>query len=537
MYLKTFGICLVVGLALGAPKGGSGGDAKQPVPPTKVEEIDCKKMEKELKLDGSFDFCVKIGFPKRRKNPKEPKRVLYGGLTIVADDDGEKYKDVYEGKVIAKDEEKWVPIEETRISMTVKPDVDIATMLINDGDQLFELKVDLRSSEAEPDQLPKDYANTDDEKPFPDEEDRWNDQTLRKRLIKAYRVQKSKPKRVALSIQFVAEQNFVQKYGSEYQVRKRITEVGNHLKTMYSHHSLPVIIDVKILRAKFMDEKVLITGDNRDWFGQEAAKKVKAGIWPKADTYILLGPNNKDGFYGVANGGWELNGGVCSTNVAKKVSINWYETSTYKTRGYSDDLLTALTVVHENGHNLGMRHDFKDIRGKPTRTATMTGKRCKGVQGFMDYVFPPYSSKNKVPELFSDCSGEDWEAHYMQVVENRGKYCLKTTCDNGPCDPTPKETEPEEPEEPEDSCKDLSRSCSRRSQYCSRRTGYWKNYMRKNCKKTCNLLNRDDRGLANTCKRYKSRCTEGKIKYRYRNSSYMFTLDFNKSCKKTCCIV
>ena len=62
---------------------------------------------------------------------------------------------------------------------------------------MFELKVDLRSSEAEPDQLPKDYANTDDEKPFPDEEDRWNDQTLRKRLIKAYRVQKSKPKRVA----------------------------------------------------------------------------------------------------------------------------------------------------------------------------------------------------------------------------------------------------------------------------------------------------------------------------------------------------
>jgi len=525
MYLKTFGICLVVGLALGAPKGGSGGDAKQPVPPTKVEEIDCKKMEKELKLDGSFDFCVKIGFPKRRKNPKEPKRVLYGGLTIVADDDGEKYKDVYEGKVIAKDEEKWVPIEETRISMTVKPDVDIATMLINDGDQLFELKVDLRSSEAEPDQLPKDYANTDDEKPFPDEEDRWNDQTLRKRLIKAYRVQKSKPKRVALSIQFVAEQNFVQKYGSEYQVRKRITEVGNHLKTMYSHHSLPVIIDVKILRAKFMDEKVLITGDNRDWFGQEAAKKVKAGIWPKADTYILLGPNNKDGFYGVANGGWELNGGVCSTNVAKKVSINWYETSTYKTRGYSDDLLTALTVVHENGHNLGMRHDFKDIRGKPTRTATMTGKRCKGVQGFMDYVFPPYSSKNKVPELFSDCSGEDWEAHYMQVVENRGKYCLKTTCDNGPCDPTPKGTEPEEePEEPKNSCKDLKRSCSSRSRYCNRRTGYWKDYMLKNCRKTCNLVLNKDR--SRSCSSQSQYCNDRSWK------NYM-----RKYCKKTCCLV
>ena len=33
--------------------------------------------------------------------------------------------------MIAKDEEKWVPIEETRISMTVKPDVDIATVSNN----------------------------------------------------------------------------------------------------------------------------------------------------------------------------------------------------------------------------------------------------------------------------------------------------------------------------------------------------------------------------------------------------------------------
>merc|ERR1712142_1345258 len=133
---------------------------------------------------------------------------------------------------------------------------------------------------------------------------------------------------------------------------------------------------------------------------------------------------------------------------------------------------------------------------------------------------------------FSDCSGEDWEAHYMQVVENRGKYCLKTTCDNGPCDPTPKGTEPEEEEpeeEPEDSCKDMSRSCSRRRQYCNRRRGYWKNYMRENCKKTCNIvLNRGDRSLANTCKRYKSRCAEGKIKYKSRYSSYMFPLDFKK---------
>ena len=50
------------------------------MPPTKVNEIDCEKMKSDLELDaaGSFDFCVKIGFP-------NGERVLYGGLTIYTD--------------------------------------------------------------------------------------------------------------------------------------------------------------------------------------------------------------------------------------------------------------------------------------------------------------------------------------------------------------------------------------------------------------------------------------------------------------------
>jgi len=516
MYLKTFGICLIVGMALGAPKGGSGGDAKKPVPPTKVNEIDCEKMKSDLELDaaGSFDFCVKIGFPKGE-------RVLYGGLTIYTDVDGEKYKDVYKGKVIAQKAGKWLPVEGTRISMTIKPKVTKATMMINDGEELYELEVDLKRGEAKPDHLPPNYAQNNDEKPLKEElQDRWDNKALRKTLQRAYENQVNKPKSVVLRIQFVAEQYFVDEYGSKKEVRKRIMGVANHLETMYSHHSLPVVINVRILSILFMNDRVLIAGSNIGPFGQYAAKMVAAGTWPQADTYILLGPKNQKDFYGVANGGWNLNEGVCSTNVEKKVSINWYEASTDKTEGYSDDLLTALTVVHENGHNLGMRHDFYDTKEQPTRYA-LTYNRCKGVRGFMDYVFPPYTSSNEVPVHFSDCSGEDWQAHYMQVVQNRGRYCLETTCDNG------KECIPP--------CEDKNTNCNRYKEDGDCSNDKWKVWMHENCRKSC--LSVDDTDLEDVCKQFKDYCGEGTLGYTSTNWLGQKTdheLHFYKSCKKTC---
>jgi len=487
MYLKTFGFCLIVGWALGVPRGGV---AKDPVPPNEVRGIDCK----DLKLkDGRLDFCVKIGFPKGE-------RVLYGGLTFYVDDDGEKYKDIYEGKVIEKKAEKWVQVEGTQISMTIEPNVDIATMVINDGEELYQLKVDLKSSEAEPDHLPPNFGENIDQKPLRQLKDRWDNEAYRENLILAYSRQKSMPISVVLNIQFVAEQHFVDMVnGSKEKVRNRIMAVVNHLKTFYSHHSLPIQIDVKILPVKFLDEYITISGgptkkephrfDTLGWFGQKAAEKVSAGKWPEADTYILLGPVNDNGFYGAAKLGWELNEGVCSTNVAKKVSVNWYERSSSNTEDYSDSLLTALTVVHENGHNLGMRHDFYDYGEKPTRY-DFDDNECKGVRGFMDYVFPPYTEDNQVPQKFSDCSVEDWEAHYMQVVADRGSYCLQTTCDNGPCDK----------------------------------------------KITCSSDISDKRpGL---CQHFKAHCEEEVMYYwkmNYWGKWKKYKLDFKKSCKKTCC--
>ena len=85
------------------------------------------------------------------------------------------------------------------------------------------------------------------------------------------------------------------------------------------------------------------------YFGRIAKGKVAKGHWPDADTYILLGPNNdksRGNFYGIANGGWEYDHGVCSSKIEKRVSINWFETDTDMSDGYQDDdLLTALVCI------------------------------------------------------------------------------------------------------------------------------------------------------------------------------------------------
>ena len=64
-------------------------------------------------------------------------------------------------------------------------------MVIVNGEESYQLKVDLETNEAEPDHPDKSYGDT--EEPLRQLKDRWFDQALRENLIKAYRRQKSKP--------------------------------------------------------------------------------------------------------------------------------------------------------------------------------------------------------------------------------------------------------------------------------------------------------------------------------------------------------
>ena len=92
-------------------------------------------------------------------------------------------------------------------------------------------------------------------------------------------------------------------------------------------------------------------------FGRIAREEVAKKHWPDADTYILLSPINdktcddgskKCNFYGVANGGWDYDHGVCSSRIERRVSINWFEEDTDRRDGYQeDDLLTALVCIYQ----------------------------------------------------------------------------------------------------------------------------------------------------------------------------------------------
>ena len=61
---------------------------------------------------------------------------------------------------------------------------------------------------------------------------------------------------------------------------------------------------------------------------------------PEAHTYALMSPENDGRAYGFASPGSIYNHGVCASNVANRVSINWYEIDDR----YEDDLLTALVI-------------------------------------------------------------------------------------------------------------------------------------------------------------------------------------------------
>ena len=88
------------------------------------------------------------------------------------------------------------------------------------------------------------------------------------------------------------------------------------------------------------------------------------------------------------------------------------------------------TVVHETGHNLGMQHDFNyNRRGRKIARKDSNDESCTDISAFMDYVFPPYTSYNPMPNKWSRCSWQDFIYHYQQIVEHDGEYCLAKKSD------------------------------------------------------------------------------------------------------------
>ena len=80
-----------------------------------------------------------------------------------------------------------------------------------------------------------------------------------------------------------------------------------------------------------------------------------------------------------------------------------------------------------------MQHDFEynsyNWRGRKADRHDDNGDSCTDIAAFMDYVFPPYTSYNPMPNKWSRCSWTDFIVAYSQIVDEDGDYCLAKSSD------------------------------------------------------------------------------------------------------------
>ena len=76
-------------------------------------------------------------------------------------------------------------------------------------------------------------------------------------------------------------------------------------------------------------------------------------------------------------------------------------------------------VAHELGHQLGILHDYREINGTKSggRFAMKTGNECTNIHGIMDF--------DSARIRWSECSAEDLERYYQEVVAKYGKFCME----------------------------------------------------------------------------------------------------------------
>lgn len=198
-----------------------------------------------------------------------------------------------------------------------------------------------------------------------------------------------------MRVQVVIDYAFRRKFG--YRAQQTIDKIFAHGNTYFKHsQSLGTKFELEQVKPlKTIGSYLTASSGNLERFKRMV--QYGGGSYPEANAYALFSYEyNRGGTLGIA---WM--GTTCSSK-HMRTSINEYT---------NDEMTSAITFVHELGHNLGMSHDFNKRPSWP-RYSRRSRQRCTGIGGYMDY--------KKNPHRWSPCSKEDFASYYAR----QRNFCL-----------------------------------------------------------------------------------------------------------------
>jgi len=244
--------------------------------------------------------------------------------------------------------------------------------------------------------------------------------------------------------------NFVEHVGD---VEENLDRLVVHAMVYYKQPSL--LTKIQLITNPdpiYVQERWVAGGDNLLAFSRAIKDNVD---WPDADAYTLL--SYDDGtMYGLLGlGNVQC---VCHPDRSLKASIVEY---------LGNELDTAIAMVHEIGHNLGMAHDFDLYPDLTEKTRYASNKqKCTDTGGIMDY--------NQEYSRWTQCSNDDFQEYF----DKNQPYCL-LEIGAVPTTPTPPTTTPK-PTIPSGPCVDYWPNCHEQRMLCN---NDWK--VTEHCLATC----------------------------------------------------
>merc|ERR1711990_56373 len=331
-----------------------------------VKIVDCK----ETSLAG-FNTCLSVTFSYLEE---------YAGMNTVGS------KNVLVGKLYGLD---GTENEDSRVSASFESEKDFFVAIHDPSDEeLYKLKVDLKTGDSQLWVLPKDIELDHPERP-PGER-------LLRSAVPTDRQVAMPSSGFKMTVQPMVDQSFRNQHGSA--VEERVNAIIEHAKTFFQHASLGTkfVLDLKPLHN--YPNTLRATGSELSTLNSYVVGN--GASLPLVNTYALLSMRDGSGPAGIA---WL--GTVCASR-QWRTNIN----------EYYGDLDTAQLLVHEIGHNLNMAHDFTNNNPDSPRYSS-TGQPCTDIDSYMDY----YNDPNR----WSPCSVEDITAYYNSVgPEVYGNSCM-----------------------------------------------------------------------------------------------------------------